>query len=264
MADEQVTPAAASAPAAVSSPLSSPSPSPANTAASASPATAASAPTPASPDTTSPTTRPDGIPDSFWDGEKNTVKVDAIKDIIARDAAAEVKRLSVPPPEAYKAELPADLKLPDGVQFKIDEKNPIMPEVRAWANEVGLSQEHFSKALALHAKLVTAADVQVAEMAKAEIAKAGPNAGARVDAVSKWIRAEAGEADAKPIIATIVTDAHLRFYEKMLNKITSQGAASFSQQHRVPPDDSKIPGFENMSFAQQRHAQEQLRARKTA
>ena len=41
----------------------------------------------------------------------------------------------------------------------------------------------------------------------------------RVDAIGKWIRAEVGDADAKPILATIVTDAHLRFYENMQHKV---------------------------------------------
>jgi hypothetical protein len=60
----------------------------------------------------------------------------------------------------------------------------------------------------------------------------------------------------------MVTDAHLRFFERMQQKVTSQGSASFSQQHRVAPDGGSIPGFEKMSFAQQRQAQDQLAARR--
>jgi hypothetical protein len=101
----------------------------------------------------------------------------------------------------------------------------------------------------------------MAERSKAEIAKAGPNAPQRVDAVGKWIESEVGKSDAVPIRATIVTDAHLRFYERLMNKIASQGAASFSQQHRVAPDTSKIPGYENMTFEQRRQAQDARRGR---
>jgi hypothetical protein len=60
----------------------------------------------------------------------------------------------------------------------------------------------------------------------------------------------------------MVTDSHLRFYEKLQQRITSQGAASFSQSHRVAPDTDTIPGFDKMSFAQQRQAQDQLAARR--
>ena len=71
-----------------------------------------------------------------------------------------------------------------------------------------------------------------------------------------------GEADAAPVKATLVTDSHLRFYETIMHKLTSQGGASFSQQHRAPPETGGIPGFEKMSFAQQREAQDQLAARR--
>jgi hypothetical protein len=47
-----------------------------------------------------------------------------------------------------------------------------------------------------------------------------------------------------------------------MNKISSQGAASFSQSHRVPPEDSsKIPGYDKMSFEQRRQAQDRNAAR---
>jgi hypothetical protein len=94
------------------------------------------------------------------------------------------------------------------------------------------------------------------------VAKAGVNAPQRVDAVGRFITAEMGEADAKPIRATIVTDAHLRFYEKMMQKISSQGTASFSQSHRAPPDTNPIPGYETMTFEQRREAQDRNAARR--
>lgn len=279
MAEELASPAAPSAPTAVSSPLSSQAQSPSATQAASAPATASEA-APASTATTSPTTsetapaRPEGLADRWWDAEKNTLKVDPA-DLIARDkeydelktihAAAEIKRLSVPKPEEYKAELPADLQLPEGIAFKVDEANPAFAEFRAWANAKGLGQSEFSEGLGLLAKFMTQNDAALAARAKAEVAKAGPNATQRVDVVGKWVAGEVGDADAKPIIATLVTDAHLRFFEKVMTKLASQGAASFSQSHRVPPDDKAIPGFANMSFEQRRLAQDQrAAARRTA
>jgi hypothetical protein len=115
--------------------------------------------------------------------------------------------------------------------------------------------------LGIYASHVAGQEAALAERSRAEVAKAGVNAPQRMDAVGRWITAEVGEADAKPIRATIVTDAHLRFYERMMNKASSQGAAGFSQQHRVPPD-TGIPGYETMSFEQKRYAQEQNAARR--
>jgi hypothetical protein len=126
------------------------------------------------------------------------------------------------------------------------------------AHAKGCSQQDFSDALGIFASHHAAQEAQFAERSRAEIAKAGVNAPQRVDAVTRWITAEVGEADARPIRATIVTDAHLRFYEKMMQKIENQGVGSFSQSHRVAPDaDSRIPGYEGMSFEQRRFAQDQ-------
>jgi len=129
----------------------------------------------------------------------------------------------VPPPEGYKAELPADLQLPDGIAFKIDETNPAFAKYRAWANAKGLGQPEFAEGLGILAEFMTQNDVAFAARAKAEIAKAGTNAGQRVDVVGKWLVGEVGEADATPIKATLVTDAHLRFYEKIMQKACDTG-----------------------------------------
>jgi hypothetical protein len=180
--------------------------------------------------------------------------------MLARQSADDLRRANVPPtPDDYKLELAPGAKLPDGVDYKFDASNPGLAALKSWAHQKGLDQSTLSEILTIYATNEAQQNAQLAAISRAEIAKAGVNAPQRVDAVSKWIRGEVGDADAKPILATMVTDAHLRFFEKMQQRVTSQGAASFSQQHRVAPDDKAIPGFESMSFEQKRHAQEQRR-----
>jgi hypothetical protein len=123
----------------------------------------------------------------------------------------------------------------------------------------GLSQDEFSQVLGIYASHVAGEQAILAERSRAEVAKAGVNAPQRMDAVGRWITGEVGEADAKPIRATIVTDADLRFYEKLMNKIASQG---FSQSHRAPADTDAIPGYDKMSFEQRRQAQNNFAARR--
>jgi hypothetical protein len=48
----------------------------------------------------------------------------------------------------------------------------------------------------------------------------------------------------------------------MMQKISSQGSANFSQSHRAAPETNPIPGYENMSFEQRRQAQDQNAARR--
>jgi hypothetical protein len=165
-------------------------------------------------------------------------------------------------PEAYEAKLPADLKLPGDMTYTFNQSDPSLVAARNLAHAKGWSQQDFSEALGIFASHIAGEQAILAERSRQEVLKAGVNAPQRMDAVGKWITGEMGEADAKPIRATIVTDAHLRFYEKLMQKISSQSTASFSQSHRVAPDTNPIPGYETMSFEQRRYAQDQLAARR--
>jgi hypothetical protein len=186
-----------------------------------------------------------------------------LETMLQRQSQDDLRKATLPAtPEAYEAKLPADLKLPGDQTYTFDQHDPSIAAARNWAHAKGLSQDEFSQVLGIYASHVAAQNAALAARAAAEVAKAGVNAPQRVDAVSKWIRGEMGDADAKPVLATIVTDAHLRFYEKMMNKISSQGAAGFTQSHRAPPETSPIPGFEKMSFEQRREAQDRNAARR--
>jgi hypothetical protein len=179
-----------------------------------------------------------------------------------RQAQDDLRKLTLPAsPEAYKAELPADLVLPNGAEYKFDVNDPTMKAAQAMAHAKGWSQQDFSDALAVYASHHAAQEAIIAERSRLEVAKAGVNAPQRVDAVGKFITGLMGEADAKQIKALVVTDSMLRYHETVMAKLSSQGAASFSQQHRAAPD-TGIPGFEKMTFEQRRFAQDQMAARR--
>jgi hypothetical protein len=180
-----------------------------------------------------------------------------------RQAQEDLKKLTLPSaPEAYKAELPADLKLPGGVEYKFDQSNPSLAAARNMAHSMGLSQDQFSQILGVYASHEAQQNAVLAERSRLEIAKAGVNAPQRVDAVSRFITGLMGEADAKQIKALVVTDSMLRYHETIMAKLSSQGAASFSQSHRVAPETGGIPGYDKMSFEQRRLAQDQAAARR--
>lgn len=261
---------------AVSSPLSSPAPAASASTTPAAPA-AASAPTPASPDTTSPTTRPEGIPDSYWDAEKNSLKVDPValaNDLKERDelktfkAAEDVKAASRPQKaDDYKLELPTDFKPPAGVEYKLDAANPALGQLRAVAHKYGMTQDAVSELLGVYAGNEVGTQQSIATAKAAEIAKLGATAPARVDNVINWFTgmdSSADKGDAKALAGMLVTARQVEAFERIINKVTTQGTAGFSQSHRAPPDQG-IPGFEKMSFEQKRQAQDQRAAqRRTA
>jgi hypothetical protein len=185
--------------------------------------------------------------------------------MLDRQAQEDLRKATIPPTAAdYKLALPENFVAPGDVQFRFDEagNKATFDAAKAWAHSRGLSQHDFSEMMGIYASHVAQQEAALAAISRAEIAKAGVNASQRVDAVAKWLTAEMGETDAKPIRATICTDAHLRFYERMMQRISSQGAASFSQSHRVPPDNKSIPGYENMTFEQRRFAQDQRAAQR--
>jgi hypothetical protein len=174
-----------------------------------------------------------------------------------RQAQDDLKKLTLPPaPEAYEAKLPEGLKLPGGIEYKWNESDPTMIAARNMAHAKGWSQADFSDALGLFASHTAAQEAALAARSAAEVAKAGVNAPQRVDAVGKFITGLMGEADAKQIKALIVTDSMLRYHEAIMSKLSSQGAASFSQSHRTAPETNGIPGYEKMTFEQRRQAQD--------
>jgi hypothetical protein len=180
-----------------------------------------------------------------------------------RQAQDDLRKATLPTtPDEYKLELSPGAKLPGDAEYKFNAADPSLAALKNWAHAKGFDQSTLSEMLTIYATHEAQQNAALAARSRDEVAKAGVNAPQRVDAVSKWITGEMGEADAAPIKATLVTDAHLRFYEKLMNKISSQGTASFSQSHRAAPDTNPIPGYENMSFEQKRHAQEQYAARR--
>jgi hypothetical protein len=183
--------------------------------------------------------------------------------MMERQALDDLRKATIPAaPEAYEAKLPADLKLPGGQEYRFDVNDPSLVAARNLAHAKGWSQQDFSEALGIFASHHAQQQATLAARSQEEIAKAGVNAPQRVDAVNKWLTATFGEADAAPIKATNVTDAHLRAWETVITKLTNQGGASFTQSHRAPPDANPIPNFDGMSFAQRRQAQDELAARR--
>jgi hypothetical protein len=194
-------------------------------------------------------TRPDWVPETAWHAEKGFDLeafgkhwTEKVAPDLTQLAAERVLRNSLPAkPEDYKTALSPAFKPPEGVEFKIDEADPLWAQAKTWAHANGLSQEAFAQAIDLVAgrDVATAAKVQTAR--NAEIAKLGPTGPARVDAIETFYKGFLGsEAEAKAEMSRIFTAADVQRHEKKIAKWATQGAASFSQSHRVPGDGSKV------------------------
>lgn len=180
---------------------------------------------------------------------------------MARDAAEQSRLLTLPKPEQYKVELSKDFKIPDGLEFAINQTDPQIALLRAWAAENRISQDQFSKLLDMHAGVQLSTAQTYAAAKNAEIAKLGPSGPGRMDAINTWLKAKGYE----PAGAMLVTESIVKTFEKIMADMRSQGASSYTGNGRDNgAGDGKIPGYENMSFAQRRQAQDQQRQQRGA
>lgn len=149
--------------------------------------------------------------------------------VIVRDAAEQVRRAALPAkPEDYKVGTTQNFKPPAGIEFKIDEADPLWPQARAWAQKHGLSQDAFNEGIDLIAgsKISDAGTIKAAK--EAEIGKLGAAGPARVTALNTFFEG-IGSPEMKEML---VTAGIVQAAERLVAKFSSQGAASFSQAHR--------------------------------
>ena len=147
-----------------------------------------------------------------------------------------MRRATLPPsPNDYKAELPADFKIPDGIKYEFNNTDPLLAQAQAVAHEAGLSQNQFSKLLAIYAGGQVASQQQISNARNAEVAKLGAAGPARIDALTTFFRSYLGETDGNAVMARAFTAADVQRLEKLVSKITGQGGASFRGNGREPP-----------------------------
>lgn len=161
-----------------------------------------------------------------------------------RDAAEQVRRSALPgKPEDYKVATSANFKPPEGIEFKIDENNPLWAQARNWAQKSGLTQDQFHEAIDLFAGSQVADAATIKAARDAEVAKLGANGTARVTAVNTFLDA-AGVGGLKD---RLFTAADVQAMEKLVAKFSSQGAASFNGAHRVPQQSGSLVSDEEFS-----------------
>lgn len=214
--------------------------------------------------------RPDWLAENYWDGEKSQIKPDFGKhyqDLSTKAAADESRRLTLPKtPDEYKLELPSTFQVPQGIEFKLDDKNPLVPQARQLMHDIDQGkisgQEAFARIVELHAAGEIGRLQNMQKAVDAEIQKLGATGTARVSAVTDWLNGMLGEKMGKHMATMLVSAGHIEGFENLIRKFTSQGTGNFSQQHReadapqTPSDEqwSKMTYSERRDYAS-RHQQ---------
>ena len=176
------------------------------------------------------------MPSQFADGKAFRTGYD---ELAAFKAGLDVKRATLPPsPNDYKAELPADFKMPDGVSFTFKPDDPLLHQARELFHAIDQGrisgQQAFSQALSLFAGGQVASVQEAVTRKNGEIAKLGAAGPARIDALRTFFRGylgnEAGDRRMERMwSAQDVVDA-----EHEVSKITSGGVA-IRGNGREPP-----------------------------
>lgn len=134
--------------------------------------------------------RPDWLPEDQWDATAGKPKFDVAAALQAHQQAAERAAQLPADAAAYKAELPADLKLPEGLDFQVKEGDPLLTEFRTFAHTNGLTQAQFSGILGLRAQMDAAAQEAAVTAMQAEVKALGGKATERIDGATTFLRSK--------------------------------------------------------------------------
>jgi hypothetical protein len=160
---------------------------------------------------------------------------DQVKQLLVDKANADARKAAMPAsPDGYEATLPADFKLPDGIEWKVDPADPLLADAKRWAHTRGLDQQAFSELVGLYTAAQAGSEAQIQTARQAEINKLGANGSMRVTALQTFFTGLVGSENAKAIDGMMATAGIVKALEAVHAKFSSQGAASFSQAHREP------------------------------
>jgi len=205
------------------------------------------------------------LPENHWDADGAKIRpefAEHYKELATFKATEDSRKLTLPQTaNDYPLELPSDFQVPKGLEFKIDPNNPIWAQAREFAHKAGMSADQFKQMTALYAGAQVGNEQMLKTARDAEVAKLGPAGSARVTAVENFFEAQLGSELAKVMSTMLVTAKHVEGFEKLMASFRDQGAGSFSQGGRQPPETNNIPGIEKMNFKQARAAQDAWAAR---
>ena len=223
-----------------------------------------SSPTTPAPDI--PPSKPDWLPANYWADGKIADSFGAdYATMAARVAAEDVRRATLPDsPDKYEVKLPADFKMPEGLSYQIDDKSPLIPQLRQLVFDVDhgkvSGQEAMSRGLALLAGNAAQERARVDAFFSDAMTKLGASGPVRLDAADRFFKAYLGETDGKMLMNAMGNAVALPLLEKMISKITGEGKGSFTATGREPPQApgrvpedvySKWSADEKMAYARQ-------------
>jgi len=175
---------------------------------------------------------PEGLPTQFWDQQTGAVDMPGFVKSYTEASAFKTQHdqriASLPKtPAEYKVELklPDTVKVPEGMNLKIDEKDPRLIAVRELAHKHQWAPEVLNELVAFDAQMQIAAHAQEEAAIQAEMKKLGSNGPARVTALETFLKASVGKDEYEALRPVIGNATAFAAMEKLIAKVTAQGVA---------------------------------------
>lgn len=195
------------------------------------------------------------MPDNYWDEKGETVKGAELRktfdELSSFKATQDIRAETVPKSaREYEYTLPENFQLPEGAQWQWDEKSPYLQQAREIAHKQGRTQEEFSELLGVYAAAKMHEAQEFDKLREEQIKQLGATGPARVEAIQTFLKAQG----ATDIAVQWWTAKGIQQFEKLITRFSSQGAGTFSQQHRDNETKRTLTDdeYNKMSFAQKR------------
>lgn len=171
--------------------------------------------------------RPDGLPEQFWDTEKNAVKTDdliaAYKPMAERIAAEDARLAAYPKAPTEIPFVVPEGTVPAGMKIELDENNPLIAPTRELIFNKKLDPALLGDLAGLYVKQQLAEQKELETARTAQMQKLGENAGARIDAVKTFVK-KFGGPGAEAVAEHIFTAKQYEVFETMMRAFSAQNA----------------------------------------
>lgn len=194
-----------------------------------------------------PASRPDGVPEKFWDAEAKAVRVDQVlrsynelesmlgrqKETIRNEVLTEfdqARKVGVPEsPEGYAFDV-TKLEVPPHVKLNTAEDDPTMQWFRKTAHELGIKQSQFEKIVSGYLQT----QVPLLPNPEVELTKLGENAQERLRIIDHNLLQRLPEENYHALMNEMTSAESIRAIELLLSQSPPDGPAGFDAMSMTP------------------------------
>jgi hypothetical protein len=194
------------------------------------------------------------LDERLWDTKTNSVKWPELNSEVgalrAFKAEFDVRQQDVPKDGTYKIELPADVKVPEGMEINVGPEHPMAKPVMEWAKKHNATQSMVNELVAIQASAEIARATQFKADIAAEKAKLGDDGQARIDAVKTALIGRLGER-AAPLINGMITAEQVESYAALLRS-TIASAPIPGAGNAGKPDYAAMSPIEKLHYSHEK------------